>query len=210
MPVPEVEGLLSRAQVQETIDSIAEWQLPSGMVPWFPGGHADPWNHVEAAMALALGDRRAEAERAYQWLVDTQRPDGSWHQYYVADSVEQDKLDANVIAYVAAGVWHHWLLFGDRGFIEALWPVVERAVEFVLDLQTPRGEILWACSPGPRRSATRCAAPSPWPSCWATSGPTGSWPPPVWSMSSASTAWASCPTPSPPSTGGRWTGTTPS
>jgi hypothetical protein len=144
MSLPEVEGILTAAQVRDTIDSIARWQLPSGMIPWFPGGHADPWNHVEAAMALGLGGRRAEADRAYQWLADVQRPDGSWHQYYVADGVEQDKLDANVIAYVAAGVWHHWLLFGDRGFIEAMWPVVERAVEFVLGLQTARGEILWA------------------------------------------------------------------
>ena len=99
------------------------------MVPWFPGGHADPWNHVEAAMALALGDRMAEAERAYQWLIDLQRPDGSWHQYYLADGVEQDKLDANVIAYVAAGAWHHWLLTKDRGFVETMWPVVDKAIE---------------------------------------------------------------------------------
>ena len=54
------------------------------MIPWFPGGHADPWNHVEAAMALDLGGRRAEADRAYEWLVDLQRADGSWHQYYIA------------------------------------------------------------------------------------------------------------------------------
>jgi hypothetical protein len=73
-----------------------------------------------------------------------QRPDGSWHQYYLADSVEQDKLDANVCAYVAAGVWHHHLLTSDRSFVEAMWPVVEAAIDFVLDLQTPRGEILWA------------------------------------------------------------------
>jgi len=142
--LPEVPGILSAAQVQATVDGIAEWQLPSGMIPWFPGGHADPWNHVEAAMALALGGRRADAERAYVWLADRQRPDGSWHQYYLEDSIEQDKLDANVIAYVAAGVWHHHLLFGDTGFIESMWPVVEAAIDFVLDLQTPRGEILWA------------------------------------------------------------------
>jgi len=141
---PEVEGVLSSADVQATVDAIAEWQLPSGMVPWFPGGHADPWNHVEAAMALALGDRIADAERAYDWLVGRQRPDGSWHQYYLADRVEQDKLDANVIAYVATGVWHHWLLTKDSGFLESMWPVVDRAVAFVLDLQTDRGEILWA------------------------------------------------------------------
>src|SRR5689334_24918883 len=111
--VPEVEGILAATDVRATVDAIADLQLPNGMIQWFPGGHADPWNHVEAAMALDLGGRRADAERAYQWLVDEQRPDGSWHQYYLADRVEQDKLDANVIAYVAAGVWHHWLLFRD-------------------------------------------------------------------------------------------------
>src|SRR6476620_3695122 len=142
--IPAVEGLLTGAEVAATVDAIAEWQLPSGMVPWYPGGHADPWNHVEAAMALALGGRILEAERAYDWLVGLQRPDGAWHQYYLADRVEQDKLDANVCAYVAAGVWHHWLLTRDQGFAETMWPVVERAIEFVLDLQAARGEILWA------------------------------------------------------------------
>jgi len=143
-PVPSVDGVLTAAEVTATVDAIADWQLPNGMVPWFPGGHADPWNHVEAAMALDVGGRRADAERAYDWLVSTQRPDGSWHQYYLADGIEQDKLDANTIAYVATGVWHHWLLHNDRGFVETMWPVVQRAVDFVLDLQTPRGEIIWA------------------------------------------------------------------
>ena len=46
--------------------------------------------------------------------VGLQRPDGAWHQYYLADRVEQDKLDANVCAYVAAGVWHHCLLHRRR------------------------------------------------------------------------------------------------
>ncbi len=142
--VPSVEGVISVAQVRETAEAIASWQLPTGMIPWFPGGHADPWNHVEAAMALDLAGMGHEAERGYQWLVDIQRPDGSWHQYYLAHEIEQDKLDANTIAYIAAGVWHHWLLHADRGFVETLWPVVESAVDFVLDLQAPRGEILWA------------------------------------------------------------------
>ena len=58
------------------------------MIPWVPGGHADAWNHVEAAMSLDVMGFHDEAERAYQWLADTQRSDGSWHQYYLADSVE--------------------------------------------------------------------------------------------------------------------------
>jgi hypothetical protein len=151
--VPQVDGVITSDEVQATVDGIAEWQLPNGMVPWFPGGHADPWNHVEAAMALALGGRISEAERAYDWLVGLQRPDGAWHQYYVEDGIEDDKFDANVVAYVAAGVWHHWLLTEDRGFAETMWPVVEKAIDFVLDLQQPRGEILWA----------RHADGTPWP-----------------------------------------------
>ena len=136
--------MLSRAELDLTVQSIADVQLSNGMIPWFPGGHADPWNHVEAAMALALGGRRDEAERAYEWLVRMQREDGSWHQYYLADRVEEHKLDTNVCAYVAAGVWHHWLLFRDLGFLEWMWPTVERAIDWVLELQKPRGEIIWA------------------------------------------------------------------
>ncbi|CAN5248012.1 prenyltransferase [soil metagenome] len=143
MPV-ELPGGLSGAELSETVDGIAEWQLPSGLVPWFPGGHADPWNHVEAAMALAAGGRLVDADRAYDWLLSRQRPDGAWHQYYLDDRVEQDKLDANTCAYVATGVWHHVLSTGDAGFAETMWPVVERAIGFVLDLQTPLGEIIWA------------------------------------------------------------------
>ena len=146
-------GLLSGAEADRTADTIAAVQLRSGMIPRFEGGVADPWNHVEAAMALAVAGRRAEAEAAYEWLVRTQRPDGSWHQYYTADGVDQDKLDANTIAYVATGVWHHWLRFGDAGFLAQMWPVVERALDFVLGLQTARGEILWA----------RHADGTPWP-----------------------------------------------
>jgi hypothetical protein len=136
--------MLSASQLDLTVQSIADVQLESGMIPWFPGGHADPWNHVEAAMALALGGLRREAEQAYEWLVRMQREDGSWHQYYLADRVEEHKLDTNVCAYVATGVWHHWLLFRDLGFLEWMWPTVERAIDWVLELQKPRGEIIWA------------------------------------------------------------------
>ena len=136
--------LLSKTQIDETANAIAQWQLGSGMIPWFPDGHSDPWNHVEAAMALATAGRIEEAEKAYDWLVGLQHDSGAWHQYYVADGVEQDKLDANVIAYIATGVWHHWLITDDRGFLESMFPVVERAIDWVFKLQQPRGEILWA------------------------------------------------------------------
>ncbi|MDH3752580.1 MAG: prenyltransferase [Acidimicrobiia bacterium] len=144
MLLPDVHGILSADQIALTAETIVDLQLRSGMIPWFDGGHADPWNHVEAAMALDTAGHHVEASAAYQWLADNQRADGSWHQYYLTDRVEQDKLDANCVAYVATGVWHHHLITRDGGFLERFWPVVDRAIEFVLDLQTPRGEILWA------------------------------------------------------------------
>ena len=140
----DVPGVLTAEQQQGTAGAIAAWQLPSGMIPWFPGGHADPWNHTEAAMALSVAGLRSAAELAYDWLLARQRPDGAWHRYETAVGVEEDKLDANVCAYPATGVWHHWLCFPDRGFAEAMFPMVDRAMQFVLGLQTPRGEILWA------------------------------------------------------------------
>jgi hypothetical protein len=133
--------------VDATVDGIAALQLPSGMIPWFPGGHCDPWNHVETAMALSVGGRHAEAECAYRWLADTQNNDGSWFNYYTADAVEDYRLDTNVVAYVAVGVWHHFLVTGDEDFLRSMWPMVERALDFVVRLQRPTGEILWCIEP---------------------------------------------------------------
>ncbi len=115
------------------------------MIPWFPNGHADPWNHIEAAMALDIAELHDEAVSAYQWLADIQLENGSWHNYYLEDRIEQDKIDTNCVAYIATGVLHHYLLSKDTGFLETMWKVVEPAIEYVLDLQTQRGEIIWAC-----------------------------------------------------------------
>jgi hypothetical protein len=131
--------------IEKTVDSIESVQLPNGMIPWFEGGHCDPWNHVEAAMALSVGGRRRSAEHAYEWLRSTQHDSGAWFNYYGYDgSVEDARLDTNVCAYVAAGVWHHYLATGDRGFLESCWPMVKTAVGFVLSWQRPGGELVWS------------------------------------------------------------------
>lgn len=135
----------SRDELRTTAQWIASLQLPSGMIPWFRGGHCDPWNHVETAMALDVMGMHAEARRAYEWLMQTQRHDGSWHNYYRSDgTVKESKLDSNVCAYVAAGVWHHWQCADDLAAIERFWPMVERAMEFVLNMRRKDGTILWA------------------------------------------------------------------
>jgi len=150
--IPDIEGVLSAEEVCLTALSIADLQLPTGMIPWFVGGHCDPWNHVETAMALDIAGMHSHAERAYEWLVDTQRPEGSWNNYYLPDgTVEDIKLDTNVCAYVAAGVWHHWLCTWDRAFVDHLWPTVERAIDWVLGMRRHDGTILWACEPDGER-----------------------------------------------------------
>jgi len=143
--IPDVPGVLSAEEAHTTAEHLAELQQPSGLIPWFSGGHCDPWNHVESAMALDVAGMHGPAEAAYEWLADAQRPDGSWHNYYWSDgTVEEDKLDTNVCAYVATGVWHHWRCTWDRAFLDHLWPTVERALEWVLSLRRRDGLVLWA------------------------------------------------------------------
>ena len=61
--------------------------------------------------------------------------------------VEEPRLDTNVCAYVATGVWHYFLATGDSGFLEDLWPSVERAIDFVIGWQRPGGELVWSVDP---------------------------------------------------------------
>lgn len=140
----ELPGILSNEEVIETGRSILRDQTEDGLILWFPNGHADAWNHVEAAMALNLCGFRYEAEKAFDWLATNQHSQGWWHHYYMASGVEDAKIDTNVCAYVAAGIWHHWLLHEDKSFLAEHWEMVDKAIEFVLTMQKPRGEFIWA------------------------------------------------------------------
>jgi hypothetical protein len=145
---PEVPGVVSSAEILATAESIAAVQMRDGMIPWFEGGHCDPWNHIEAAMALTAAGLHDEALAAYQWLADTQLPEGAWFNYYLASSgVEDARLDTNVCAYVAAGAWHHFCVTEDFRVLEELWPVVDRALGFVLRWQRADGTITWSVDP---------------------------------------------------------------
>lgn len=142
--IPSVAGVLSAAQIADTAASIAAMQEPSGAVPWTPGDKTDVWNHVEAAMALLVGGQAEAAERAYAWCARTQRPDGSWPMEIVVGEVRDASGETNMSAYLAVGVWHHWLLRHDRSFVNRMWPVVRRGLDFVVGLQLSFGGIAWA------------------------------------------------------------------
>ena len=142
--IPAVAGVLTAAQVADTAASIVAMQEPSGAVPWTPGQKTDAWNHVEAAMALLTAGEVEAAERAYDWCRRTQRHDGSWPMEIVVGEVRDASGETNMSAYLAVGVWHHWLLRRDRAFVNRMWPVVRRALDFVIGMQLPFGGIAWS------------------------------------------------------------------
>ncbi|HWM35924.1 MAG TPA: prenyltransferase [Streptomyces sp.] len=141
-----LDGVLTAAQARQTVNGLLAVQRSDGAIPWFRGGHLDPWDHVEAAMALDTAGEHEAAETAYRWLAKHQLPDGSWYAAYADGDAAQptDRTrETNFCAYAAVGVWHHYLATGDDAFLERLWPVVVGAVEFVLRLQQPGGQIGW-------------------------------------------------------------------
>jgi GH15 family glucan-1,4-alpha-glucosidase len=140
-------GPLSAGEISDTVSWIASVQLPNGMIPWFPGGHADPWNHTESAMALVVAGRRQEAERAFGWLAASQQPDGTWCRYHLAEGIEDPRRDPNVGIYVATGAWWYYLCTEDLSLMGEMWRVIEKAVDFALRLQQPGGEVLWSMDP---------------------------------------------------------------
>jgi hypothetical protein len=142
----ELPGVLTVAQLERTVASIAAAQHDSGALPW-PDGHTDPWDHVECAMALTLGGRLDEARAAYAWLRRTQEADGAWRMKYEGEAVLDASVDTNQVAYVAVGVWQWLQVTGDRGLVDAMWPHVVRALDLVLDHQAPGGHLHWSRSP---------------------------------------------------------------
>ena len=141
--VPSVDGVLAATQVRRTAEAVAATQEPDGALPW-PDGHVEAWDHVESAMALRLAGLDAEADLAWEWLASAQRADGTWPMATVAGTVTDGGADTNQTAYVATGLWHTWLVTGSRRHLEPWWPTVRAALDAVLDLQAPSGELWWA------------------------------------------------------------------
>jgi hypothetical protein len=128
-------------------DRIARTQLAGGAIPWSKGAKTDPWDHVESAMGLAVVGRVQAARRAFDWLRKMQLPDGSWYAGYLDGAVSDRTRETNMAAYVAVGLWHHYLITGDLELLTRMWPSLRRAIDFALSLQTAEGEIYWAISP---------------------------------------------------------------
>lgn len=134
---------------------ILDVQDRDGRIAWFEDGPWDPWNHVECAMALTAMGAIEEAGLAYDYLMQTQRPDGAWlgeygntlpmvDRDYISRQAAPAFLDSNFCAYPAVGVLHFLLATGDVSRVRGWWPMIRDAMNFVLTLQRADGTISWA------------------------------------------------------------------
>lgn len=136
--------------LEQTAQTILDIQLPSGEIPWHIGGKTDPWDHIEAAMGLCVAGYVPEARKAYLWLAENQLADGSWYAAYRNGVPEDLTREANHAAYISVGLLQYLLITHDMGFVKKLWPTLRSALDFVVGLQAPGGEIHWAISPEDR------------------------------------------------------------
>ena len=146
---------LSITHLRPAIDRILKIQTEQGAIAWFEHGPWDPWNHTESAMALTVAGELDAAARAFDYLKETQREDGAWFGEYgnCLPMVDRDFisrepapafLDSNFCAYPAVGIAHFLKATDDETSALKWWPMVERALDFVLTLQKPDGTISWA------------------------------------------------------------------
>jgi len=130
-------------------------QRADGAIPWFEDGPWDPWNHAECLMALAaLGEDEA-VDLGFEHLCAAQLADGSWLGEYGNALPMADRLrlsrepapafrDSNFTAYPATALWHRTRMDGDASAARRYWPMVRAAVDFVLSLQHPQGDVSWS------------------------------------------------------------------
>ena len=133
--------------MRRTVAWIADQQERDGALPWSREHQLDPWDSVEAAMALEIGGEHERAAAAYRWLAARQRTDGSWASEYRGGVESAPAAESNHAGYLAVGVWHSWLTSRDEALLTELWPVVRRGLDLVTRMQLAGGAIGWALCP---------------------------------------------------------------
>ncbi len=90
-------------------------------------------------MALLVGGEVEAAEKALLWVPTMQRDDRLVPMKIVGGEPEDERGDVNMTAYVAVGLWHHWLVQRDIAFVQRYWPTVRAALDWVVAQQVGWG-----------------------------------------------------------------------
>lgn len=130
--------------VEKIAGLIVSMQKESGEIPWSIGGKTDPWDHIESAIGLTIAGFYPQAERAYQWLVANQLADGSWWSETKDGRIINSTKETNFAAYIAVGVFHHYLITDNFEFLKYMWSSISRGIQYAINMQAPEGEIYWA------------------------------------------------------------------
>ncbi|OPZ94865.1 MAG: Glucoamylase precursor [Firmicutes bacterium ADurb.Bin419] len=115
-------GLLASAEIDEGFSKC--------------GRYAYCWGRDAAFITSALdasGLSKA-VDKFYEWAVDTQDDDGSWHQRYYMDGnlAPSWGMQIDETGTLIWGMLKHYEVTKEKAFLEKMWHTVEKGVEFLI------------------------------------------------------------------------------
>ena len=123
---------------------IKDRQHKCGAIPSDDDGFHDPWDHIESIMGLSFSQEYAASKLAFLWLIKNQNNDGSWFAKYKNEVPIEKNKPTHFGPYISVAALHFYKIFLDKNFLEELWPVIESAINFSLNLQIKNGTIPWS------------------------------------------------------------------
>jgi len=128
-------------QIGKYIKSI---QLESGAIPSNDDGSHDPWDHIESIMGLNFANEYESSKLAFEWLLNNQNKDGSWYSKYIDEIPIEKNKPSHFAPYISVAALHFYKIFLDKEYLESLWPTVQSAINFSINLQIQNGTIPWS------------------------------------------------------------------
>ena len=127
--------------IGENIKSI---QLKSGAIPSDDNQNHDPWDHIESILGLNFSKELNSSKLAFTWLINNQNSDGSWFSKYDDETPIEKNKPTHFGPYIALAALHFYKIFDDKEYLRELWPAINSAVNFSINLQNANGTIPWS------------------------------------------------------------------
>jgi GH15 family glucan-1,4-alpha-glucosidase len=92
------------------------------------------------SIALDASGHHEEAEAYYRWMASVQGDDGSWkttYDYWDGAYLSFVEPEYDSVGSFIYGVSRHFKLTGDSAFMNAMWPTVKKAANFILRSLSP-------------------------------------------------------------------------
>ena len=123
---------------------IKSTQLKSGAIPSDDNQNHDPWDHIESILGLNFSKELNSSKLAFKWLINNQNSDGSWFSKYDDETPIEKNKPTHFGPYIALAALHFYKIFDDKEYLRELWPSINSAVNFSINLQTANGTIPWS------------------------------------------------------------------